>query len=154
MGRGKAAAQLILRQPAKSELLLPLLLLPLLLPLLPTLLLLKPLLLLLTSQMATLGLTQRLVATAVAATAATAAAMGLGPGVSQTTSGCLALAARFARRTPFWNSDPEKWSNIFVKKSVSRQSEATGMTGRHLYGIFIWTLKICLLYTSPSPRDS
>ena len=51
MGRGKAAAQLILTQPAKSSLL------PLLLP---TLLLLKPLLLLLTSQMATLGLTQRL----------------------------------------------------------------------------------------------
>ena len=59
MGGGKAAAQLILTQPAKSELLL-----PLLLPLLPTLLLLKPLLLLLTSQMATLGLTQRLRATA------------------------------------------------------------------------------------------
>ena len=50
VGRGKAAAQLIPSQPAKSELLL-------LLPLLP--LLLKPLLLL-TSQMATLGLTQRL----------------------------------------------------------------------------------------------
>ena len=50
VGRGKAAAQVILPQPAKS-LLLPLLLLPLL----PTLLLLKPLLLL-TSQMATLGL--------------------------------------------------------------------------------------------------
>ena len=50
-GRGKAAAQVILTQPAKSLLLLPLLLLPLL----PTLLLLKPLLLL-TSQMATLGL--------------------------------------------------------------------------------------------------
>ena len=48
VGRGKAAAQLIPSQPAKSELLL---------PLLP--LLLKPLLLL-TSQMATLGLTQRL----------------------------------------------------------------------------------------------
>ena len=53
VGGGKAAAQLILTQPAKSELLLPLLQ-PLLLPLLPTLLLLKPLLLLLlTSQMAT-----------------------------------------------------------------------------------------------------
>ena len=51
VGRGKAAAQVILPQPAKSLLLLPLLLLPLL----PTLLLLKPLLLL-TSQMATLGL--------------------------------------------------------------------------------------------------
>ena len=48
VGRGKAAAQLILTQPAKSELLL--------LPLLPTLLLLKPLLRLLSSQMATLGL--------------------------------------------------------------------------------------------------
>ena len=46
-GRGKAAAQLILTQPAKSSLL------PLLLP---ALLLLKPLPLL-TSQMATLGLT-------------------------------------------------------------------------------------------------
>ena len=63
VGRGKAAAQVILPQPAKSllPLLLPLLLLLLLLPLLllllllPTLLLLKPLLLL-TSQMATLGL--------------------------------------------------------------------------------------------------
>ena len=43
VGGGKAAAQLILPQPAKSSLLL------------PTLLLLKPLLLL-TSQMATLGL--------------------------------------------------------------------------------------------------
>ena len=53
VGRGKAAAQPTLLQPAKSKLLLPLL--PLLLPLLPTLLLLKPLLLL-TSQMATLGL--------------------------------------------------------------------------------------------------
>ena len=56
MGRGKAAAQLVLTQSAMSELLL---LLPLLLPLLPTLLL-KPLLLL-TSQMATLGQTQQLV---------------------------------------------------------------------------------------------
>ena len=55
MGRDKAAAQVILPQPAKSLLLLPLLLLPLL----PTLLLLKPLLLLLTSQMATLGLPDR-----------------------------------------------------------------------------------------------
>ena len=52
---GKAAAQWIVTQVAKSLLLLP----PLLLLLL-TLLLLKPLLLLLTSQMATLGLTQRL----------------------------------------------------------------------------------------------
>ena len=52
VGRGKAAAQLILTQPAKFELL------PLLLPLLlPPLLLLMPLL---TSKMATLGLTQRL----------------------------------------------------------------------------------------------
>ena len=50
--RGFAAAHaILLPQPAKSLLLLPLLLLPLL----PTLLLLKPLLLL-TSQMATLGL--------------------------------------------------------------------------------------------------
>ena len=61
MGRGKAAAQPTLLQPAKSKLLLPLLplllpLVPLLLPLLPTLLLLKPLLLLLTSQMPTSGL--------------------------------------------------------------------------------------------------
>ena len=63
VGRGKAAAQLILTQLAKSLLLPPLQLLPLHLPLplllkpllLPTLLLLKPLLLL-TSQMATLGL--------------------------------------------------------------------------------------------------
>ena len=62
VGRGKAAAQLIPSQPAKSELLL---------PLLP--LLLKPLLLL-TSQMATLGLTQRL-------------RRGLGLGQGQTTSG-------------------------------------------------------------------
>ena len=53
VGRGKAAAQLILPQPAKSSLV------PLLPLLLPTLLLLKPLLLL-TSQMATLDLTQRL----------------------------------------------------------------------------------------------
>ena len=52
VGRGKAAAQLILTQPAKSERRqLPLLL--------PTLLLLKPLLLL-ASQMATSGLTHRL----------------------------------------------------------------------------------------------
>ena len=54
VGRGKAAAHMIPSQPAKSELL-------------PTLLLLKPLLLpllLLTSQMATLGLTQRLRANA------------------------------------------------------------------------------------------
>ena len=67
VGGGKAAAQLILTQLAKSLLLPPLQLLPLHLPLhlplplllkpllLPTLLLLKPLLLL-TSQMATLGL--------------------------------------------------------------------------------------------------
>ena len=54
VGRGKAAAQPTLLQPAKSSLV------PLLPLLLPTLLLLKPLLLLLTSQMATLGLTQRL----------------------------------------------------------------------------------------------
>ena len=54
VGCGKAAAQLILTQLAKSLLLPPLQLLPLPLPLL-----LKPLLLL-TSQMATLGLTQRL----------------------------------------------------------------------------------------------
>ena len=57
--RGKAAAQWILTQPAKSSLQASSLL-PLLPLLLPTLLLLKPLLLLLTSQMATLGLTQRL----------------------------------------------------------------------------------------------
>ena len=51
MGGGKAAAQWILTQPAKSLQERLLMLLPLLLPLLPTLLLLKPLLLL-TSQMA------------------------------------------------------------------------------------------------------
>ena len=51
----RTAHAILLTEPAKSELLL----LLLLLPLLPTLLLLKPLLLL-TSQMATLGLTQRL----------------------------------------------------------------------------------------------
>ena len=67
VGRGKAAAQLILTQLAKSLLLPPLQLLPLPLPLLlkplllPTVLLLKPLLLLLpTSHMATLGLTSHL----------------------------------------------------------------------------------------------
>ena len=62
VGRGKAAAQLILTQPAKSELLPTLLLLPLpllLKPLLLPTLLLKPLLLL-TYQMATLGLTSHL----------------------------------------------------------------------------------------------
>ena len=61
MGGGKAAAQWILTQPAKSERRQLPLLLPTLL-LLPLPLLLKPLLLLLllTSQMATLGLTQRL----------------------------------------------------------------------------------------------
>ena len=68
VGGGKAATQLILTQLAKSLLQLLPLHLPLHLPLplllkpllLPTLLLLKPLRLLLTSQMAALGLTQRL----------------------------------------------------------------------------------------------
>ena len=115
VGGGKAAAQLILTQLSKSEL-LPLLLLPtlLLLPLplllkpllLPTLLLLKPLRLLL------LLLLTASIGTVTAAASIRTATLGLGPGVSglgpgvsglapQTTSGCPAPAARFARRTHF-----------------------------------------------------
>ena len=97
MGGGKAAAQWILTQPAKSERRQLPLLLPTLL-LLPLPLLLKPLLLLLlTSQMATLGLGPGV--------------SGLGPGVSglapQTTSGC-PIWGPFEFLLDFWTFSTKK----------------------------------------------
>ena len=133
--RGFAAAHLILlTQLSKSELLLPtLLLLPLPLLLKPLLLLPTLLLLPLPLLLKPLRLLLLLTATAAAATAAaaTAATLGLGPGVSglgpgvsglapQTTSGCPAPAARFARRTHFGNQTLKKKSWFVESKMTSK----------------------------------